>query len=165
MINTSIAATTVRHPVRYSSFRASEKVGDLNAHPQVDIVKNPVEWQFVERILARPLVAEPSLKSEYPSGWKPPGAIIDKTKPYYVPRTKNHMIPVYLHLTYRGARHVTKLRRVQGNIWRLEEELRTMIEQRLAKKIATRINEMSAQIWFKGDYVTLIRDYLMKKGF
>lgn len=75
------------------------------------------------------------------------------------------MVPVYLKLTYRGTRHVTQLKHIQGDIWKLEEELRQMIEKNIGKKIATRINEMSGQIWFKDDYVTMICKYLMSKGF
>lgn len=75
------------------------------------------------------------------------------------------MIPVYLKITYRGQRHVTQLKHIHGDIWKLENELHQMIEKNIGKKIVTRINEMSGQIWFKGDYVTMIGNYLMNKGY
>lgn len=74
------------------------------------------------------------------------------------------MHPVYLVRTYRGLRRITKLRRIQGNIWQLEKELHAEIENRIGKHIVTRVNEMSGQIWFRGDYSTIIKEYLMSKG-
>lgn len=74
------------------------------------------------------------------------------------------MVPVYLNTYFRGLRRVTKLRKIQGDIWLLETELRDCIEKRIGKKIATRVNELSGQIWIKGDYATIVQDFLMKKG-
>lgn len=83
---------------------------------------------------------------------------------YYVQRTKNHMSPVYLETFFRGQRRITKLRRIQGDIWLLERELRECIEARIGRKIATKVNELSGQIWMKGDYVTIVKDFLAKRG-
>lgn len=156
----------LQQPIRHSSFRSSEPIGNIEKdHPQVEILRNPIEWKYVENILAKSIVPEPEKKEEYPSGWKPQleNEIIQKL-PYFVGRTKNHMIPVYLNTTFRGTRRITKLRRIQGDIWHLEENLRQAIEKTIGKRIVTRINEMSGQIWFKGDYVNIIKDYLMAQG-
>lgn len=133
----------------------------IDEYPQIEVLKNPPEWKYVERILRKSLVPEPQPKSEYPSGWRPQTNL---NNPYYVARTKNHMMPVYLSRYYRGQRRITKLRRIQGDIWLLEKELRTCIESRIGKQIASRVNELSGQIRFKGDYVTIVQEYLMKKG-
>lgn len=125
------------------------------------MLKNPPEWKYVERILRKPLVPVPEPKSEYPSGWQPQTNI---DHPYYVARTKNHMIPVYMVTYYRGMRRITRLRKIQGDIWLLERELRECIEKRIGKKIASRVNELSGQILFKGDCLTIIQEFLMKKG-
>lgn len=74
------------------------------------------------------------------------------------------MHPIYLTRTFRGMRRVTKLRRVQGDIWQLEKELHAAIENRIGKQIVTRVNEMSGQIWFRGDFVNIVKEYLMSKG-
>lgn len=147
--------------IRYSSFRSSNPVEPIDEYPQIEVLKNPPEWKYVERILRKPQVPEPQPKSEYPSGWRPQTNL---DNPYYVARTKNHMIPAYLNLYFRGQRKVTKLRKIQGDIWLLERELRECIEKRIGKKIATRVNELSGQIWFKGDYATIVTDFLIKKG-
>lgn len=147
--------------IRYSSFRSSNQVEPIEEYPQVEVLKNPPEWEYVEQILRKPLVPEPQPKSEYPSGWRPQTNL---SNPYYVARTKNHMIPVYLNRFFRGTRRITELRKIQGDIWLLERELRDCIETRIGRKIASRVNELSGQITFKGDYVTIINDFLMKKG-
>lgn len=148
--------------IRYGSFRSSDLISDLKDYPNVTVEKNPPEWKYVEDLLAPPLIPKPVVQSEYPSGWKPPSADV-KHLPYFVPRTKNYMIPVYLHLTYRGQRRITKLRNIHGDIWQLEKELHAVIQKKIGKNIATRINEQNGQIWFKGDFSNIIKDYLMEK--
>ncbi|KAJ6633240.1 putative 39S ribosomal protein L49, mitochondrial [Pseudolycoriella hygida] len=159
---TLLPVTTILRPsVRNSNFRSSAPVESIDQYPQVEVLKNPPEWKYVERILRKPLVPEPQPKSEYPSGWRPQTNL---NHPYFVARTKNYMIPVYMNAYFRGTRRITKLRRVQGDIWLLERELRQCIEKRIGKSIATRVNELSGQIWFRGDYCTIISEFLMKKG-
>lgn len=115
--------------------------------------------------MAPSIVPKPKPKPEYPSGWQPQHQIDETKSPYFIARTKNFMFPVYLCTTYRGQRRTTVIRRVQGDIWKLEEELRALVEKHRGKICASRINEMSGQIRFHGDYVNLIKDYLQKKGF
>jgi large subunit ribosomal protein L49 len=129
----------------------------------VEIVKNPPEWKYVERLLSTNIVPQPIEKSVYPSGWKPQ-AVVEQNE-YTINRTKNHMLPLYLCRTHRGQRRITKVRRVEGNIWALENDLRLLVEKRLQKRINTRVNEMSGQIELRGDFVTIVEDYLKKKGF
>lgn len=74
------------------------------------------------------------------------------------------MLPVYLVIRFRGQRRVTKIKNIEGNIWRLEQELHQLIEDRVGKRIYSRINEMNRQIVFKGDYVTLVQKYLLDRG-
>ncbi|XP_055609234.1 probable 39S ribosomal protein L49, mitochondrial [Uranotaenia lowii] len=148
--------------IRNASFRSSEPVGDLTQFPEVEIVKNPSEWRFVERLIAPRVVPVPLEQKEYPSGWKPPSPKPDLK--YHVNRTKNFMLPVYLKRTFRGQRILTAVRRIEGDIWQLEAELRYLIEKKFNKPIVTRINEMNGQIELKGDYVTIVEEYLLSKG-
>ena len=153
-------------PKRYSSYRSSTVVEDLSQYPEVEIIKNPPEWKYVERLLPSQLIPVPQIKQTYSSGWQPQkSSLCDKSK-YFIARTKNHMIPVYLHRTFRGERRVTVIRRIEGDLWTLEKELREIVEKsRNGKLCASRVNEMSGQIRFHGDYVNLIKDHLMSKGY
>lgn len=149
----------------YASFISSEKLEDVkDQFPKVEVIRNPPEWKFVERILPSQTVPAPKPKTEYPSGWKPQ-TIDPKSTPYFINRTRNHMLPVYLHSKYRGMRQLTLIRRIQGDIWALEKEIVEMLKHRTGHMIVTRINEMNGQIYIKGDYVNMVADYLMEKGF
>lgn len=110
------------------------------------------------------MIPVPLVKAEYPSGWTPPDPAKYKKLPYFVRRTKNFMVPVYLQIKYRGLSRRSIVRYIEGDIWRLERELHELIERKANKKVYSRINEMSRQILFKGDYVTLIQKYLISKG-
>ncbi|KAH8265148.1 hypothetical protein KR044_004147, partial [Drosophila immigrans] len=152
-------------PAIFSSFRSSREVQPLEEYPEVEIAHNPPEWKFVERLLPPPTVPQPVARSAYPSGWLPQTAD-GATDGWFVARTKNHMVPVYLHTRHRGQRRVTVVRRVQGDIWALEREVRQVVERSRGGKVcATRVNELSGQIHVHGDYVDVLREHLKSKGF
>lgn len=92
-----------------------------------------------------------------------------KKLPYFIPRTKNYMQPVYLCIGHRGIRHVTLIRRIQGNIWKCEEDLREFLYSKLPfykhGRVAMRVNEMSCQIRIRGDYVSMVKYWMDQKGF
>lgn len=151
-------------PSRSSSFTSSEKFKSVENHPEVEVIPNPPEWKIVERLLPSRVVQIPKLKAEYPSGWTPPNPEKNQKLPYFVARTRNHMVPVYMLTTYRGMRRVTKVRGIEGDIWQLESELHELIEKKSGKICYSRVNEINREIRFKGDYVTLIQKYLISKG-
>lgn len=150
--------------VRHSSFRSSPQFGQIDDHPPVEIAKNPPEWKFVERLLGPVTVPAPSIRPNYPSGWQPqqPDA---QNRDYFIARTRNHMLPVYMTEKFRGTKKVTKVRKIQGDIWKLEEELRRVVEKAAGKKVLSRVNEMNGQIEFTGAYANLIKNYLQDKGY
>lgn len=137
---------------------------DLNLQPQIEIFKNPPEWKYVERILPKPTVPSVVPKEKYSSGWVPrkPEAL---KHPYFIKRSKNHMVPIYLEIDYRGTRRRTIVKHITGDIWTLHNELLDYIEYYMAKKERSRVNEFNGQIIINGDYVNLLKDYLVSKGF
>lgn len=114
--------------------------------------------------MAPSTIPSPIVKNEYPSGWTPQTVDPNKTS-YFLQRTKNHMIPVYLEIFYRGTKRVTTIRRIKGDIWALDADLTKLVESYRGRKIVTRVNEFSGSITIRGDYVNLVKDYLIKKGF
>lgn len=162
----SVNSGCITQTLRPVSFKSSPQIDqiDINAQPNVEICQNPPEWKYVEMILGNKIVPEPTKKDEYPSGWKPQTADPKFTR-YFIRRTRNHLMPVYLDITYRGTRHMTVIKFVQGDIWALEEDLRRFIENYIGKKIITRVNEFAGFVTLKGDYVNLVKEHLMKKGF
>lgn len=75
------------------------------------------------------------------------------------------MQPVYLEIFHRGLRRITTVRKIHGNIWILETELKEYLEKNVKKPVGVRINELSGEIQFRGDYVNLIKVWMNEKGF
>ncbi|KOC62315.1 putative 39S ribosomal protein L49, mitochondrial [Habropoda laboriosa] len=138
---------------------------DPSKYTNYEVTRDPKEWKYVERLLKSKVIPEISLENkEYPSGWKPPIAK-PKDHPYYVQRTRNYMQPVYLHIFHRGMRRTTVIRKIHGDIWALESDLKKYIEKCEKKPIGVRVNELIGEIKFRGDYVNLIKKWLNEKGF
>lgn len=127
-------------------------------------MKNPPEWIYVEALLAPKTVPVPTPKTEYTSVWRPPQPVKDSNS-YAVYRNKNQMMPVYLKATHRGLRKLTIVKRIDGDIWKLHDELKRLVEESAKKEVLTRVNELSSQIHLRGDFVQIVYDYLLKKGF
>lgn len=88
------------------------------------------------------------------------------------------MQPVYFHYSKRGNKQITLIRRIDGDIWQLEKDLKTFLNAKYEQKhkksgkttpylstIFSRVNEMSCQIRFRGDYVALVKMWMDERGF
>ncbi|XP_018565178.1 probable 39S ribosomal protein L49, mitochondrial [Anoplophora glabripennis] len=149
-------------PSSYYSSPFLEDVGDITR--KYEITKDPEDWKYVERILPVAVVPEPVKKDVYPSGWKPQGDNL-QDQPYFVERTKNHMIPVYLQVAQNGVRRHTKVKFVKGDIWLLEKELREFLQKESFGPIRSQVNEFAGFIRFSGDFVNAIKYWLEQKQF
>jgi len=85
--------------------------------------------------------------------------------PYFIERTKNYMQPVYLTRNPRGTKRITKITKIQGDIWTLERDMKRFIEECTGRKIASQIHEFAGVIKFKGDYVNRVKEWMDTKGF
>lgn len=149
----------------FGRFQSSEKFEGIDKHPEVEIISNPPEWKYVEELLGKKLVPLPEKKEEYPSGWQPQDPKKYKQLPYYIRRSRNHMVPVYLRIKFRGTQRRTVIKNIEGDIWKANEEFIKAIKARIGNNpVYTQINEMHGVIKIKGDYVTLIQKYLLDKG-
>lgn len=118
----------------------------------------------MEQLLPTKFVPKPAIKDSYPSGWKPqdPSCI---NNPYYIARTRNHCLPIYLKLSHRNTRKLTQVRKIQGDIWQLASELKEYLEEKMERKVATQVHELAGQILFKADVYYYVEEYLLSKGF
>lgn len=130
-----------------------------------EISKSPEDWKFVERILPPITVPPLSPKEEYHSGFQPPFANSENLQPYFIHRTKNHMIPVYLEVKRRGDTKLTVLRKIQGDIFALGKELENFVQPMNKKPIRMQVNEFSGIITIVGDYVNALKYWVQVKGF
>lgn len=148
----------------YSRYANSPLVEDVTDRVDYEVVKNPPEWKFVERLLPLQTVPKIKEKSSYPSGYLPskPEAA---DHPYFITRTRNHMLPIYLNLTFRGQRRISLIKKIDGDIWQLNDELKQYLQNKYNKIIATRVHELLGTIEVKGDYVIDLRNWAYSKGF
>ncbi|XP_076756924.1 mitochondrial ribosomal protein L49 [Xylocopa sonorina] len=150
---------------RWGTYRATDQYKESTNYTDYEVTRDPQEWECVERLLKPKVIPVPCLENkEFPSGWKPP-VCKPHDYPYYIQRTRNYMQPVYLEISYRGTRRITTVRKIHGDIWALESELKEYINKYAKKPIGVRTNELIGEIKFRGDYVNIVKKWMDEKGF
>ncbi|TRZ09921.1 hypothetical protein HGM15179_017180 [Zosterops borbonicus] len=122
------------------------------------------DFVFVERLLPPSRVPEPPPHPKYPtpSGWSPPAGP-PPGLPYFVARSHLHNLPVYLG---RGqGRPLTALRRIQGDIWALEKDLRAFLASLGLPQVETQVNEVTGTLRLRGHWGPQLREWLLQRGF
>ncbi|XP_058795495.1 large ribosomal subunit protein mL49 [Phymastichus coffea] len=155
--------------VRNINTDISPNVYELDKSKLPDYETSNKEWHYVERLIPLKVVPQPKyFDGPAPSGWIPPKEE-GLTHPYYIPRTKNHMMQVYLKISQRGCKHVTCIRKIEGDIWKCEKDIRKFLKPQLPEltyaRLSSRVNEMTRQIHFRGDYVAYVKKWMEIKGF
>lgn len=88
--------------------------------------------------------------------------------PYYIKRSYNHMLPVYLNISNRGLKRRTSLRHIHGDIYALAEDVRAYLQAKQGDtwhQVEMKISEIAGEITFRGDHLNNIRIWLEEKGF
>lgn len=68
-------------------------------------------------------------------------------------------------------RRLTYVRKIQGDIWQFESDLKSHIEylqpahKKRVKMVSSRINEPAGVVIFQGDFVSIVNRWLQSKGF
>ncbi|XP_041340802.1 39S ribosomal protein L49, mitochondrial [Pyrgilauda ruficollis] len=100
--------------------------------------------------------------ANYPRGVLiPAGAPPDL--PYSVRRSRLHNLPVYLGL--RQGRRLTELRRIHGDIWALERDLRAFLGSLGVPEVAAQVNEVTGTLRLRGHWGPQLRQWLLQRGF
>ncbi|XP_003743673.1 probable 39S ribosomal protein L49, mitochondrial [Galendromus occidentalis] len=136
-------------------------------YTKFEVVSDPDVWSHVERLMPKKIVP-PSPTEGGPSGWTPVRLTREEARelPYFVQRTRNHMLPVYQRVDIRGPRYVTVVRKVQGDPWALRNALKEHIKQiRGTDDVTTMVNELTQTVGIKGQLVEEVKDFLIMKGF
>ncbi|KAG8192603.1 hypothetical protein JTE90_017170 [Oedothorax gibbosus] len=120
-------------------------------------------WGYVERLFPK-LRIPPPLNATSPTGWRAPAEQVPDL-PYFVERSKNHMLPVYENRVYKDRVLVTQVDTVKGDIWVFEQDLKQFLQKELGKKVETHVNEIACFVNVKGSHVELIKGWLYDKGF
>ncbi|XP_025104479.1 39S ribosomal protein L49, mitochondrial-like [Pomacea canaliculata] len=150
-----------------ASFESTPQAQIKAGLTEFEVSADPEEFKFVERLLPYKTVPSPPSHTNYPtpSGWIPQKEA-DLTLPYFVRRTKNHMLPIYQELRNGNTRKLVKIRYIEGDIWALDADLREYLQQVTGSKIiATQVHEIARWIRVKGLYAEHICAFMLKKGF
>ncbi|XP_073514687.1 large ribosomal subunit protein mL49 isoform X2 [Phyllobates terribilis] len=128
------------------------------------IIESQEEYHFVERLIPPTQVPKPPKHiGAAPSGWIPPKDTLPDL-PYVVRRSRMHNIPVYTDITH-GNRHMTIIRKIEGDIWALEAEAREFLANLTGRTPATQVNEINHSIRIKGYFDKELQTWLAEKGF
>ncbi|KAE8293041.1 39S ribosomal protein L49, mitochondrial [Larimichthys crocea] len=138
-----------------------------NAGPEerrAGIIESTEEYRFVERLIPPSRVpAPPRHAGVTPSGWSPP-ADSPPPLPYVIRRSRMHNIPVYTDLT-NGSRKMTLIRKVEGDIWALEKDVKEFLKEVTGKELPTQVNEVTMTLKVKGHFDGELKQWLTSKGF
>lgn len=75
------------------------------------------------------------------------------------------MLPVYMEVQRGGACRRTVVRKIKGDIWLLEKELREFLEPERSTPLRIYVNELGGYFRMNGDYVNAIKYFLEQKNF
>ncbi|XP_066466458.1 large ribosomal subunit protein mL49 [Tiliqua scincoides] len=149
------------------------RVGRLALQPRAEasgVVESTEEFRLVERLVPPTRVPAPPRHSSYPtpSGWRAPrdSVLSDPPPacPYFVRRSRMHNVPVYTDITH-GCRKMTVIRKIEGDIWALENDVKEFLTQLSGKTPPTQVNEVACSIRIKGYFDQELKMWLMDKGF
>ncbi|GIY45124.1 probable 39S ribosomal protein L49, mitochondrial [Caerostris extrusa] len=112
-------------------------------------------WHYVERLFPKLRIPEPT-KEASPTGWKAPSKTVPDF-PYFIGRTRNHMLPVYEKHVYKDRVRVTQVRKVQGDIWVFEQDLKNYLQKKLGTEIESHVNEICCWVNVKGQHENIIK--------
>lgn len=128
------------------------------------ILESTEEYKFVERLIPPSRVPTPPKHAgPTPSGWTPP-ADSPPSLPYMIRRSRMHNIPVYTDLTH-GSRRTTLVRKVEGDIWALEKDVKQYLKEVTGKELPTQVNEVTMTLTVKGHFDKELKEWLANKGF
>lgn len=135
-------------------------------------ITTPQLWEYVERLARIKIAPEPIRRKAnepvytLPSGLVPPPET-PPDLPYFVCRTRNYLLPVYYNLDTDPEKCFTLVKQVAGDLWKLEEDLRTHLESlsSTSKRILSSVKETDGQVSFRGKHLRPVVDWLHSKGF
>lgn len=156
----------------FSAIYSDSKSEAAHEYTSVRDITTPILWDYVERLARIKIAPQPRLRKAgepivaLPSGFIPPPET-PPDLPYFVPRTRNYLLPVYYKLHNDPEECYTMIKLVSGDLWKLAEDVRIHLESldECKQKILTGVQETDARIMFRGRWVHQVVDWLHNKGF
>lgn len=154
--------------------KASSQVSELNV-PKIPYESSKEDFKWVKKIISDGTIPPPraDLPVPTPSGWIPPNPEISKNYPYSVRRSRNHMLPVYFQEKHRkvaershGTRSLTVIKNVDGDMWALAEDLRSLLEPKCDGGLfLCQVDEATRQLRIEGIFLEEVAQFLLNHGF
>lgn len=151
---------------RFSDFAPKVQNRDFS------VSNNPDEWKFVERLFPQSLIPQVEKSDSHPSGFKLPSISPEEAMEkyqYFVGRTVNHMIPVYTEVFNKFPQQtdklLTKVRKVDGNLFQLKDDLDQFLFDRYKMKFPCQVSELQHHVLYWGDFEEEFKEFLLNKGF
>ncbi|TWW57265.1 mitochondrial ribosomal protein L49 [Takifugu flavidus] len=129
-----------------------------------EVRESTEEYRYVERLIPPSRVPAPPVHpGAAPSGWRPPAGS-PPPLPYMIRRSRMHNIPVYGDLTH-GNRSTTLVRKIEGDIWALERDVKQHLAEVTGRDHPTQVNEVTMTLKVKGHFQEELKEWLLSKGF
>lgn len=156
----------------FDAIYADSKSEGAKEYTNVRSVKSSELWDYVERLARIKIAPQPRRRkanepiTPMPSGYVPPPET-PPDLPYFVARTRNHLLPVYYSLHSDPNKCATIVKQVTGDLWKLEEDLRNHLEalNDNKRRILTSVQETDERILFRGRHIHQVVDWLHAQGF
>ncbi|XP_051973621.1 39S ribosomal protein L49, mitochondrial-like [Xyrauchen texanus] len=150
--------------IRLFSVGSRLRAENSPAEGEVGIIESTAEYKFVERLIPPTRIpTPPKHDGAAPSGWIPPSDS-PPSLPYMIRRSRMHNVPVYSDIKH-GSQHSTLLRKVEGDIWALNKDVKEFLLGLTGRELPTQVNEVTGIIRIKGQFEKELKDWLVKKGF
>ncbi|KAG7322754.1 hypothetical protein KOW79_014100 [Hemibagrus wyckioides] len=153
----------------FHTFRRISSAACLRTHSSSDrggtsVTESTDEFCFVERLIPPTRIpSPPKHTSPAPSGWTPPSET-PPSLPYMIRRSRMHNIPVYSDIKH-GNQKNTIVRKVEGDIWALNKDMKEHLQQLTGREPPTKVNEVTMSIRVKGQFDMELKEWLLKLGF
>ncbi|CAL8103931.1 unnamed protein product [Calicophoron daubneyi] len=143
--------------------------------PKIPYEISKEDFKWVECLIRQPKIPPPPKDATFPtpSGWVPPNPDIAKQYSYFVRRSRNHMLPVYFEERQRkdreqahGQRQLTVIKHVDGDMWALVNDLRTLLEPKCDGGLfLCQVDEATRKIRIEGIFLEEVAQFLLDHGF
>ncbi|XP_063058890.1 mitochondrial ribosomal protein L49 [Engraulis encrasicolus] len=148
----------------YNGARSLQTAPTPDTEKPTGVVESTEEYAFVERLIPSSRIPKPPKHDgPSPSGWTPPPEV-PPDLPYMIRRSRMHNIPVYTDVRS-GSQKSTVVRKVEGDIWALDKDIKDYMLQVTGKQVPTQVNEVTGSIRVKGHVDQELKEWLLRKGF
>ncbi|XP_062393207.1 mitochondrial ribosomal protein L49 [Sardina pilchardus] len=135
-----------------------------DAQKSSGLIESTEEYAFVERLIPSSRVPKPPTHDgPTPSGWIPPSEV-PPDLPYMIRRSRMHNVPIYTDIKH-GSQKSTIVRKVEGDIWALEKDMKDYLMEVTGRDLPTQVNEVTGSIRVKGHFDKELKEWLLSKGF